>query len=45
MTRKKHFIYKGQQVNYYNKVKKNPKVTFCIMYLDATEGYVVEWRY
>lgn len=43
--KKKTFDYKGQMVNYYNKVKANPKVKFCVMYTDETNGYTVEWRY
>ena len=30
--KKKTFDYKGQMVNYYNKVKANPKVKFCDVY-------------
>lgn len=42
--KKKHFEYKGQMINYYNKVKNNPKVKMCC-YFGADEGYTVEWCY
>jgi hypothetical protein len=42
----KTFDSKGQMVNYYNKVRKNPRVNFCCCYLSATHGaYVVEYEY
>lgn len=43
--REKTFEYKGQMINYFNKVKQNPKVTYCTMSNDATKGYVVKWSY
>lgn len=43
--REKTFTYKGQMINYYNKVKANPKVTYCTMANDAVKGYVVRWCY
>ena len=41
----KKFEFKGQQVNYYNKVRKNPKVALCWMETNAKLGYVVCWKY
>ena len=43
--KKKHFEYKGQMINYYNKVKNNLKVKMCCCYFEADEGYTVEWCY
>ena len=43
--KEKTFDYKGQMINYYNKVKANPKVTWCTMSTDVTKGYVVRWSY
>ena len=43
--REKHFEYKGQMINYFNKVKANPKVTYCTMCNDVTKGYTVIWSY
>lgn len=43
--KKKHFEYKGQMINYYNKVKNNPKVKMCCCYFGADESYTVEWCY
>lgn len=45
MTRTKTFEYKGQMINYYNKVRKNDKVTFCVCGLDAEKGYYVSYRF
>lgn len=42
---KKEFQYKGQMINYYNKVKANDKIKMVVRYLDATKGYVVEYCY
>lgn len=39
--KEKTFNYKGQMINYYNKVKANPKVKFCIMSTNATKGFTV----
>lgn len=43
MTIKKHFQYKGQMINYFNKVKANPNIEFCVMYL-GEGGYTVEYK-
>ena len=41
----KTFTYKGQMVNYYNKVRKNPKVNMCWCGLFTDTGYTVQWTY
>lgn len=42
----KTFDYKGQMINYYNKVRKNPNISSCYCYLSASLGcYVVEYAY
>lgn len=43
--KEKTFDYKGQMINYYNKVKENPKVTWCMMATEVGVGYVVRWCY
>ena len=45
MLYKKVFEFKGQQVNYYNKVRKNPDVAMCWMETNANYGLVVYWKY
>lgn len=42
---KKTFKYKGQQVNYYNAIKKNKNIKMVIAYYNMTDGYVVEYEY
>lgn len=45
-TYEKFFEYKGQMINYYNKVRKNPNVGFCMAGFDARAGkYSVMWDY
>ena len=41
----KSFTYKGQMVNYYNKVRQNKDVEWCTCSLDAKTGYTVTWKY
>lgn len=43
--RKKHFDYKGQMINYFNKLIKDARVADAYYYTDATKGYTVEWLY
>lgn len=43
--KEKTFEYKGQMINYYNKVKENPKITWCMMAFEVGVGYVVRWCY
>lgn len=42
---KKSFEYKGQMINYYNKVRKNPDVDFCVAGFFMETGYTVMWTY
>jgi len=39
----KRFQYKGQQVNYYNKIKQNTNIVFLIAGLNA-QGYYVSYE-
>lgn len=42
----KKFEYKGQMINYFNKVKKNPNISLCYCYFSCEHrGYVVEYCY
>lgn len=41
----KTFQYKGQMINYYNKVVKNPNISFAICGLFASTGYTVQYAY
>ena len=42
----KKFQYKGQQVNYFNKVVKNSKIECAFAYFDAKLGcHVVQYTY
>lgn len=41
----KTFTQKGQMINYYNKVRQNKKITFCMCSLDAELGYCVRYSY
>ena len=42
---KKHFEYKGQMINYWNKLKNNSKIAWATCGLDAKEGYILEYSY
>ena len=43
---KKEFQYKGQQINYYNKLKNNNNIDFAFSYYDAQTGcYVIKYSY
>lgn len=45
-TYEKFFEYKGQMINYYNKVRKNPDVDFYMAGFDVKAGkYSVMWTY
>ena len=44
-TYKKTFEYKGQMINYYNKVRTNSKIEFCVCGFFAETGYTVMWWY
>lgn len=41
----KTFTYKGQMINYYNKVRQNNKIDFCVCGLSAEKGYYVSYTY
>lgn len=42
----KKFNYKGQMINYFNKVEKNPNISLCCCGFSCTYGcYVVEYCY
>lgn len=42
----KTFNYKGQMINYYNKVRKNPNIDFCHCGFSCSyNAYVVEYSY
>lgn len=41
----KTFTYKGQMINYYNKVRQNKAIDFCICDLSAEHGYYVSYTY
>ena len=43
--REKTFEHKGQMINYYQKLKCNPKIKYCVMMMDATKGYLIQWYY
>lgn len=46
MMHSKSFQYKGQMINYYNKVSQNPKVKACYCgYFPTLGGYTVVWWY
>ena len=40
----KQFNYKGQAINYYNKILKNENIAKALMYT-TTEGHFVEYEY
>ena len=44
-TYKKTFEYKGQMINYYNKVRTNPNIEFCVCGFFMETGYTVMWWY
>lgn len=44
-TYRKEFQYRGQQINYYNKVRKNNKVVSLKMYITADCRYIVEYEF
>jgi len=42
----KTFDYKGQMINYYNKVRKNSKVKMCWCgWFSDTMAWTVQWTY
>ena len=41
----KSFEFKGQMINYYNKVRKNTKIDMCWCGLFMDRGYTVYWTY
>ena len=41
----KTFTYKGQMINYYNKVRQNKAIDFCVCGLSAEHGYYVSYTY
>ncbi len=42
----KKFDYKGQMINYFNKVRKNPNISACYCSFSCAHGcYVVEYCY
>lgn len=42
----KKFEYKGQMINYFNKVCANPKVEKCYCgYFHEEQSYMVKWTY
>lgn len=41
----KTFTYKGQMINYYNKVRQNKAIDFCVCGLSAEHGYHVSYTY
>lgn len=41
----KTFDYKGQMINYYNKVRQNKAIDFCVCGLSAEHGYYVSYTY
>jgi uncharacterized pyridoxamine 5'-phosphate oxidase family protein len=45
MTYTKTFQFKGQMINYYNKVKNNPNIAFCTMYTDVRTGFTIMYTY
>ena len=42
---KKHFEYKGQMINYWNKLKNNSKIAWATCEFNAKEGYILEYSY
>ena len=42
---KKFFQYKGQMINYFNKVKNNPNVDFVYCGFSSEEGYYLFYTY
>lgn len=45
MTKTKTFEYKGQMINYYNKVRKNPNIEFCACGYTVGMGWMVMYTY
>ncbi len=41
----KTFTYKGQMINYYNKVRQNKRIGLCTCGLSADLGYYVSYTY
>lgn len=41
----KTFEYKGQMINYYNKVANNANISFCYMSYEQGVGYIVRYMY
>lgn len=44
-TYRKEFQYRGQQINYFNKVRANANVKNATMYITADGRKVVEYNY
>jgi len=44
MTREKHFTYKGQIVNYWNKLIENPKVVNMVRGYFPNKGWMIRWE-
>lgn len=42
---KKHFEYKGQMINYWNKLINNDNIAWCTKCLDVKEGYIIKYQY
>ena len=43
IEREKHFDYKGQMINYWNKVLENPNLKNMIMYTDQDRKHVLKY--
>jgi hypothetical protein len=41
----KTFEHKGQMINYFNKVRKNPNISFCTMGFEVGTGYTIHYCY
>ena len=41
----KTFTHKGQQINYFNKLLTNSKITFLTKSFDVKFGYIVSYSY
>lgn len=41
----KTFEHKGQMINYYNKVRQNKAIDFCVCGLSMEHGYYVSYTY
>lgn len=45
MAKTKNFQYKGQMINYYNKIKNNPDIESVFCFWDAKIGYAITYIY